>query len=392
MSYNNYHFENGKVLTADQLNNMSDGIADLYTKINQEREPETLVYSEQNLSPQYIMNSGSTSTSAAHHQHFSISAAGVKSITIHPTVAGPSSSVSYIVHVNAAGVATPYVNVKDAALQSTTIEFDGSAGTIYFNYFTDEQSYVYVKEAVVTYMTYDLETLAGDVAENSMRISNLEAGGGSSSTSYSNAIDHHCVNRPYDFKDKTALYFGDSITNGWTSGKKADNGGFPTLFSNMVGLTFTNYGKNSTILSSEDTSKGIFGIIKSTTLESDYLFIAGGVNDWQTGVSLTTFRTGVTNLCAYLKANYSGEVIFITPLVHAGWNPVGTPVAELQSYRDIITELALTNGYSVVQGNQFNFPTQNGNAAYIAAVFADKLHPSELGYELYAKHLRTILC
>jgi hypothetical protein len=156
--------------------------------------------------------------------------------------------VSYIVHVNAAGVATPYVNVKDAALQSTTIEFDGSAGTIYFNYFTDEQSYVYVKEAVVTYMTYDLETLAGDVAENSMRISNLEAGGGSSSTSYSNAIGHHCVNRPYDFKDKTALYFGDSITNGWTSGKKADNGGFPTLFSNMVGLTFTNYGKNSVFM------------------------------------------------------------------------------------------------------------------------------------------------
>jgi lysophospholipase L1-like esterase len=194
------------------------------------------------------------------------------------------------------------------------------------------------------------------------------------------------VNKPYTFHGKTALFFGDSITKGHTDGNTVTPNSFPKLFAERVGMSFTNLAVSGTTL-----SEGIANAIKSTSLNSDFVFIAGGVNDWQLGVALSTFRANLIDLCSYLKTSYAGEVIFITPINEAGWIS-SKIVADLQEYRNIITEVAIQNGFSVVQGSLFNFPTKDGNADYIASIFGDKLHPSELGYQLYAKGLATALC
>lgn len=209
---------------------------------------------------------------------------------------------------------------------------------------------------------------------------------------------HHCLNKPYDFNGKKALFFGDSITYGFVkeTGAQATNGGYPKLFSEKVGLSYTNNGASGSTLGEKyEGYPYIFEKLQSRVSHfatTDYIFIAGGINDWQLGIDLNAFRTGVEAVCAYLKENYSNEVIFITPINHAGRAPTNTPVAEVQDYRDVITEIALVNGYSVVQGNLFNFPTIHSTSTYNTAMFGDCLHPTELGYELYAKSLLTALC
>lgn len=209
---------------------------------------------------------------------------------------------------------------------------------------------------------------------------------------------HHCLNKPYEFNGKKALFFGDSITYGFVkaTGAQATNGGYPKIFSEKVGLNFTNNGASGSTLGAKyEGYPYIFEKIQSRVSHyatTDYIFIAGGINDWQLGIDLDTFRAGVEAICAYLKENYTKEVIFITPINHSGRAPTNTPVGEVQDYRDIITEVALMNGYSVVQGNLFNFPTAHNTEAYQVSMFGDDLHPTELGYEMYAKSLLTALC
>lgn len=208
------------------------------------------------------------------------------------------------------------------------------------------------------------------------------------------AIGNHCLNKPYSFQNKKAYFFGDSVTFGYTSKNqgKADNGGFPKVFSDKVGLTFTNYGISGATLSGAVSGYGsIKSSIESAPTDADFYFIAGGINDWQLAVDLTTFRTKVTEICEYLKANISGEVIFITPINIFGRQAMRPQTIDPQAYRDIITELALVNGFSVLQGTLFDIPTDDCAASFGAAVIDDKIHPTEIGYEIFAKCMQTAL-
>lgn len=206
-------------------------------------------------------------------------------------------------------------------------------------------------------------------------------------------ISNNCVNKPYVFKDKKIYFFGDSITFGYVSGHRAENGGYPKVFSDRVGATFQNHGVSGSLFGSYNNLGRIQDKVMSKTLDCDYIFIAGGINDWQCGTPLDIFRTEVTTMCEHIKNNFTGtDVIFITPINHSGRKPIVTPVAEVQEYRDILTEIALTFGFSVIQGNKFPFPTINSAESYKTAMFCDNLHPSELGYEMYAKSLITALC
>ena len=203
---------------------------------------------------------------------------------------------------------------------------------------------------------------------------------------------YNCVKKPFTFNGKTIDFYGDSITEGFTSGSTKTQNGFPKLFSNAVGAkSFRNLGVGGTCLSK--AYNGLDSIItklKSNLTNSDFCFIAGGINDWQTSVTKEELTTAMNSLCTWLKENYSGTVIFITPINHAGRTPISTPLMTLWECRQIITEIALANGYNVVQGWQFPFPSTDG--VYASSMFGDKLHPTELGYTVYAKSLQSVLC
>jgi lysophospholipase L1-like esterase len=198
------------------------------------------------------------------------------------------------------------------------------------------------------------------------------------------------------FAGKTAYFFGDSITYGYTKNAegtaiRASNGGYPGVFSKAVGLTHTNYGVSGSLFGTYNDLGRIGDKIKSKSLDCDFMFVAGGINDWQCGVSLSDFRQAVEDVCAYISSNYDGEVMFITPINHSGRVPIEEPVAEVQDYRDIITEIALKYDFSVIQGNLFDFPTENSSEEYKTLMFCDNLHPTEYGYEFYAECMIEVL-
>ena len=211
-------------------------------------------------------------------------------------------------------------------------------------------------------------------------------------------ISNHYLKKPYTFQGKSAKFFGDSITYGYTkddsgSAIKAKNGGYPKVFSDKVGLSFQNLGVSGSLFGDYNNLNKIQDKIYDTSLDCDYIFIAGGINDWQCGTPINTFRERLTEVCEYLKNNFTGiDVFFITPINHSGRKPIVTPVAEVQTYRNIITELSLQYGYSVIQGNRINFPTINNVDSFKTLMFCDNLHPSELGYKIYGESLTGILC
>ena len=206
----------------------------------------------------------------------------------------------------------------------------------------------------------------------------------------------HNVNAPYDFAGKTAFFFGDSITYGYIknadgTASRATKGGYPGMFSEVAGLTHTNYGVSGSLFGTYNNLGRIGDKIKSRSLDCDFMFVAGGINDWQCGVSLSDFRQAVEEVCSYIDTNFDGEVIFITPINHSGKVPIVEPVAQEQEYRDIITEIALSYDFSVVQGNLFGFPTEDSPEEDKTLLFCDNLHPTEYGYGFYADCLMEVL-
>ena len=205
---------------------------------------------------------------------------------------------------------------------------------------------------------------------------------------------HHIsnyLNKPYSFNGKKAYFFGDSITEGFTSGSTKTSNGYPKLFSEKVGLTFSNYGIGGALFTSGyNEIETIPTTIKKKNYSGiDYVFIAGGTNDYGLGASLTQLRTTLVNLCSWLKTNAShAEIIFILPIARV--RDADIEVGDLQEYRNIIGEIAIMNGFSVLDGSLFNFPTVEGE--YQELVMSDRLHPSEFGYTVYAKDMCTYLC
>lgn len=207
-----------------------------------------------------------------------------------------------------------------------------------------------------------------------------------------------CVKKPFDFSGKRLQFFGDSLTYGYivasgsTPAHQATNQ-YPKLFSEQVGAgTYVNYGVSGSTLAVVTGYNSIYTEIQQATLNGDYVFVAGGVNDWQLGVNAATLETAVENICTYLSNNFSGEVIWITPIYEAGRVPINPPTQTLQNVRNVITRIALKYGYSVVQGWEFPFPTEYDDSDYIELMFQDKIHPTELGYAMYAQALRNAVC
>lgn len=208
---------------------------------------------------------------------------------------------------------------------------------------------------------------------------------------------NHSVKKKLSFNAKVAEFTGDSITHGFVNTTTVTENGYPKLFSNAVGMSYTNRGVGGASISRISGYPCIQDQVTAASTSADYIFIAGGVNDWQLGVSLSDFKNAIQTIMTYLNNSYNGNVIWITPINEAGWSPVTTPVATLQTYRNIITRTVMEyntkKNMSIVQGDKFNFPDQSDDVTYIAAMFGDKLHPTELGYStLYLNGLLTALC
>lgn len=198
------------------------------------------------------------------------------------------------------------------------------------------------------------------------------------------------LNKPYVFNGKTADWAGDSILKGHMTGSTITPNNLAKLFSEKVNFTSYSNVANAGALFSKGYNEveTILETIKRVGIVKDYLFIVAGTNDYGLGVPLTVFKQSIIELCAYLKANYTGQVIFIAPLNRI--RPSDNQQAPLESYRTIIGQEALKNDYSFINGGEFNFPSESSEFSDL--VYGDGLHLTELGNRIYSKSLSTLIC
>lgn len=189
---------------------------------------------------------------------------------------------------------------------------------------------------------------------------------------------------------KTALFVGDSITWGFTSGGTTTQNNYPKLFSEHYGMTHYNeaVGGAEYCVGGQYTPTMLTQITNSTHKDVNYLFIGGGVNDWQNQRDLHTFKTAVSDVIDYALSNYpNAQIILITP-INTTYDE--KPIT-LNKYRNALTETAIIKNNSritIIQGYKFNFPNKTNDSGYASLVFGDGIHPSELGYSaVYTKGL-----
>lgn len=218
----------------------------------------------------------------------------------------------------------------------------------------------------------------------------------------------HSLRKPYHFKGKTAIFFGDSVTYGVSSNPWTNplTECYRKIFTDLAGLNARNEAVSGSFIydpaySGAALSSSIYSMVseKITNDNHDFIFIAGGINDFWTGKALgiitdvgnVSFYGALKAICEHIKAVApSAKVIFITPI---NYSKIGgaTPVAQLNEYRNAIFEVATMNGYSVVDSSVIGFPTNSDNATYKDALIQDGVHPTALGHRMMAEMLYSIL-
>ena len=212
----------------------------------------------------------------------------------------------------------------------------------------------------------------------------------------------HSLAKPFIFSGKSSVWFGDSITYGMSSPDASNPSlhytanGYVKIFSDSVGMTNVNRAISGTTFADTLDTNSILNRVLAYTTPKDFVFVAGGTNDHSLNKPLGALgdTTGETVygalhvICQHFKTNYAtSQVIFITPLEKTRDYP--NQVAPLDSYRKAVYEMAVINGYSVVDGRKVGFPSDKG--AFADLLISDGVHPSELGHEHYAKTLQGIL-
>ena len=226
---------------------------------------------------------------------------------------------------------------------------------------------------------------------------------------------YSCLDKPFNFGNNTkkAVFFGDSITYGATSGSGGlhNTEGYPILLCGKLGLIYTprtdanpsNQAVSGSLFTTNPnvSEQTIASRIMATSFPADVFFIAGGCNDYNCNaligdldsVAANELCGALNNICSYLQTNYpNAEVFFITPInqTRGKTQPTyGSGDYTQNEYRDAIFKVATKWGYNVIDGSQIGFPEENGD--YKDLMLYDGIHPTELGYELYAKTLAGLI-
>lgn len=191
------------------------------------------------------------------------------------------------------------------------------------------------------------------------------------------------IQEPLDITNKTLSFAGDSITAGNFIGS---TNVWAKWLSDKLETTYNNLAVGGATFASVSGLTQIITQLQNAATLNPVLFIAGGTNDYSQNVSTSDFTTAVTAVCEWLTANYNGDVIFVTPINRTTFPNTTT---SLDWYREEITRIALSYGYSVIDGKSIPFPTKTGSMA--TYMYYDGLHPSVAGQKVYANNVYQIL-
>lgn len=198
------------------------------------------------------------------------------------------------------------------------------------------------------------------------------------------------INKPFDFTGKSLVVFGDSISYGYGVSVAES---WTYKFANKFGITRSNLSQSGTTIAG-----GIYTRITSYTGSPDYIFVAGGTNDYNQGVAVGeygdeyadgTFYGALDGICQYLQTNCpNSQVFFFTPIPYL--NVTSREVAGMDEYRKAIFEVATKYGYNVVRCDNIGFPEKV--SAYSAMLYQDKIHPTAIGHDLMYRAISGKIC
>ena len=193
--------------------------------------------------------------------------------------------------------------------------------------------------------------------------------------------------KPFVLSGANAIGFGDSIMYGYMSLDATDisSNPWPSVVKDRLG--FNNFTNRAVGGAGFTVGTTLLQQITGQTLNTrDYIFIAAGTNDYHYGAPIGSFSNAVDGVFNYIDENKGAQtkVIVITP-INRSQASGNANAASLDVYRTILTQKALTRGYSVIDGRKFGFPTKAGT--YQQAVLPDGLHPNDTGYIMYANHI-----
>jgi lysophospholipase L1-like esterase len=208
------------------------------------------------------------------------------------------------------------------------------------------------------------------------------------------------------FDNANIFCAGDSLTVGYlpanigNGAEVASNGGWTALFKDKIGVpTLKNLANGGARFGGTTTNSilkwlqvGQYNNGNNNGLNSrTHIIIAAGTNDYYYQTSKNNFTTALNEVATYINSQKSStaEVIFITPVNTTRLPEGGVETTTLNWYRKEITKCALLNGYSVIDGREFGFPEEVNE--YQAEVMTDGVHPTELGYEIYANKMCDLL-
>lgn len=211
------------------------------------------------------------------------------------------------------------------------------------------------------------------------------------------------LKKPFVFSGSSVVVFGDSIAEGVTStGEDTITSGTSFLrhFCNHVNVgSYTSRAYSGSCITGTDVTDSISNRVLSFNGAADFIFIAGGVNDFSNDKTLgefgeestSTFYGSLIKMCKYLQNNYSdSQVIFITPIPLLRIITKNNIGLTMDDYRNAIYEVATYYGFNVVNGMNVGMPTEYDD--WGVTMVADRLHPTAKGHELYATGLMTKLC
>lgn len=205
--------------------------------------------------------------------------------------------------------------------------------------------------------------------------------------------------KPLKFNGKTAIAFGDSITQGIANDGNgnisAGSNSYINKFATRAGLALTNRAVSGSTITyaAGETYESVYTKVLAMTETPDFIIISGGTNDYNQGKELGSFgSTDKTNfygalyqICEKLKTN-TAKVIFITPInVTKDFN--GHDRALLNNYRNAIYEVATSYGFNVVNGADLVPVTEQTGYDDTMINHVDGCHPTIKGHGLYARNL-----
>ena len=171
---------------------------------------------------------------------------------------------------------------------------------------------------------------------------------------------------------KTCVFFGDSITQGYTTE-------FPSLcyaarVARELDFDFYNFGVGADKFNTD--------VLKNTAPEKpEIVFTAYGTNDWCARSGIHSFKFYIEEYFKALLEKFpSSRIIAISPI----WREDGCKLTKVGTFEEMVTAY-----FETVQ----KFPRiEIVNGLHLlpctSELYADKiLHPSDLGFEFYAKNL-----